>query len=233
MSREKILVVDDERDIVKVVAAYLEKEGYSTLSAFNGESALRLFQEHCPDLVVLDILMPRIDGLEFCRRVRRESRTPIIILSALAQEDDRLTGLEVGADDYVIKPFSPRELVARVRAVLRRMEMAAARRERMVEGPLEIDIEGHRVRVEGIEVSLTPMERSILTAMASRPGRVFSREELIGLAAGDAYEGYDRNIDSHVKNIRKKLREAAPGWSFIETVYGAGYRFEARRKEED
>ena len=231
MSREKILVVDDERDIVKVVAAYLEKEGYSTLSSYDGESALRLFREHRPDLVVLDILMPRIDGLEFCRRVRSESRTPIIILSALAQEDDRLAGLELGADDYVVKPFSPRELVARIRAVLRRLEMASEQKRRIVAGPMVIDSEAHKLTLDGAEVPLTPMERNILTAMAERPGRVFSREELIGLAAGDYYEGYDRNVDSHVKNIRKKLKKAAPDWSFIETVYGAGYRFEAKRTQ--
>ncbi len=227
MAAEKILVVDDERDLVKVVAAYLEKEGYTTLAAYDGESALCLFRERRPDLVVLDVLMPGMDGLEFCRRVREESVAPIIILSALAQEDDRLAGLEVGADDYMVKPFSPRELVARIRAVLRRLELAAERRKRITAGPLEIDIEGHRVTVEGAEVPLTPMERGILTVMAERPGRVFSREELIRALAGDDYEGYDRNIDSHVKNIRKKLAAAVADWGFIETVYGAGYRFKA------
>jgi two-component system OmpR family response regulator len=228
MREEKILIVDDERDIVDFVRAYLEKEGYPTLEAYDGESALELWREHRPDLIVLDVLMPNLDGLEFCRRVRKESAVPIIILSAMTGEDDRLTGLDFGADDYVVKPFSPRELVARIRAVLRRHRMAAEERGRITAGPMSIDSEGYRVCVGDNEISFTPMELSILTVLASHPGRVFSREELIVMAMSDDYDGYDRNVDTHVKNIRRKVREAARDWSFIETVYGAGYRFEAK-----
>ncbi len=231
MREEKILIVDDERDIVDFVRAYLEKEGYPTLEAYDGEAALELWREHRPDLIVLDILMPGLDGLEFCRLVRKDSAVPIIILSALSEEDDRLAGLEFGADDYVVKPFSPRELVARVRAVLRRHQISAEERAIITAGPLVIDSASHRVSVGGSEVALTPMELGILTVLAAQPGRVYSREELISLALGDDYDGYDRNVDTHVKNIRRKLKEAAEEWSFIETVYGAGYRFEAKEVE--
>jgi two-component system alkaline phosphatase synthesis response regulator PhoP len=228
MREEKILIVDDEKDIVDFVRAYLDREGYPTFEAYDGESALGLWKEHRPDLIVLDILMPKLDGLAFCREVRRDSRVPIIILSAMSEEDDRLAGLGFGADDYVVKPFSPRELVARIRAVLRRHRIAAEEQALITAGPMAIDSGSHRVSVGESEVSLTPMELSILTVMASQPGRVFSREELIAQALGDDYNGFDRNVDTHVKNIRRKAREAAKDWSFIETVYGAGYRFEAK-----
>lgn len=230
MREEKIMIVDDERDIVDFVKAYLDKEGYPTIEAYDGEAALRLWREHKPDLIVLDILMPHLDGLEFCREVRKESGVPIIILSAMSEEDDRLVGLDLGADDYMVKPFSPRELVARIRAVLRRHKASREEEKLIIEGPMVVDTESYRVEVEGEEIPLTPMELKLLAALAARPCQVLSREELILLAQGEQYDGYDRNIDTHVKNIRRKMEKKARGWSFIETVYGVGYRFQAKRK---
>jgi len=229
MREEKIMIVDDERDIVDFVKAYLEKEGYPTIQAYDGEAALRLWREHKPDLIVLDILMPLLDGLEFCREVRKESRIPIIILSARSDEEDRLSGLDLGADDYMVKPFSPRELVARIRAMLRRQEAGQEEESLIIEGPLAMDMRSHQVRIKEVELTLTPMELSILAVLASHPERVLSREELIRLAQGEEYDGYDRNIDSHIKNIRRKVKEKARDWSFIETVYGVGYRFQAKK----
>jgi DNA-binding response OmpR family regulator len=227
---EKILIVDDEKDIVDIVKAYLVKEGYPTVEAYDGETALELWRETKPDLIVLDILMPHLDGLSFCREVRKDSDVPIIILSAKSEEDDRITGLEIGADDYVVKPFSPRELVARIRSVLRRHKERAERRGIVVTGPMVIDVNRHRVKVNDEEVALTPMELDILTSLATRPGQVLSRERIIELTQGDEYNGYDRNIDTHIKNIRNKVAKKARDWSFIETVYGIGYRFQAKKK---
>ncbi len=231
MREEKIMIVDDEKDIVDFVKAYLEKEGYPTIEAYDGESAVDLWREHRPDLIVLDILMPNLDGLTFCSLVREESRVPIIILSAKSEEADKLIGLELGADDYMIKPFSPRELLARIRAVLRRHVASSQEMDLVVEGPVAIDMASHRVEVEGEEVLLTPMELKILAAFAVRPGQVLSREELIELSQGECYDGYDRNIDTHIKNIRKKMENISKDWSFIETVYGVGYRFQAKKKK--
>ncbi|RJP35136.1 MAG: DNA-binding response regulator [Actinobacteria bacterium] len=230
MREEKILIVDDEKDIVDIVKAYLVKEGYPTVEAYDGETALELWRETKPDLIVLDILMPHLDGLSFCREVRKDSDVPIIILSAKSEEDDRITGLEIGADDYVVKPFSPRELVARIRSVLRRHKERAERRGIVVTGPMVIDVNRHRVKVNDEEVALTPMELDILTSLATRPGQVLSRERIIELTQGDEYNGYDRNIDTHIKNIRNKVAKKARDWSFIETVYGIGYRFQAKKK---
>jgi len=229
--REKILIVDDEKKMVKMLSAALENEGYVTVEAFDGETALELLREERPDLVVLDIMMPRLDGFEFCRRVRGKSAAPIIILSAKLEEADKLLGLELGADDYMTKPFSPRELVARIRAVLRRYREQGELAGPIVRGPLVIDSDMHRVEIEGKAISLTPTEFNILLTMASNPARVFSRRELIESAQGDYFEGYERTVDSHIGSIRKKLAETAGNWSFIETVYGVGYRFEAEEKD--
>ena len=229
--KEKILIVDDEQRIVELVKAYLEKEGYLTIEASDGEAALELWRKEKPDLVVLDILMPQVDGLEFCREVRKESSTPIIILSARTQEEDRLEGLDLGADDYVTKPFSPRELVARVRAVLRRRNQKEGGEEPpIIEGPLVIDGKKHLVEVNGEGVPLTATEFDMLETLASYPGRVYSRGQLIASEQGASYNSYDRTVDAHIKNIRRKLGEKAVDWSFIETVYGVGYRFQAKKK---
>ena len=227
----KILVVDDEKKLVRLISAYLEKEGYEVLAAFDGEAALEMFRSESPDLVVLDIMLPGLDGLEFCRRVRTESSAPIIMLSARTEEIDRVVGLEVGADDYVTKPFSPRELVARVRAVLRRSRASAPGAEKaMVRGPLVIDRARHAVEAGEDAVTLTATEFSMLAVMAERPGQVFSRSQLLSLSQGDYFEGYERTVDTHVKNLRKKLKERAGDWDFIETVHGVGYRFNATQK---
>ena len=232
MAEEKILIVDDEKKIVKLVRAYLEKEGYATIGAYDGKAALELWRRERPDLVVLDILMPEVDGLEFCREVRKSSTTPIIMLSAKSGETDKLVGLELGADDYVTKPFSPRELVARIRAVLRRHDLASGGEEiPIAEGPLVIHRDRHLVSVNGEEVQLTPTEFSMLASLASSPGRVFSRGQLIRSVQGDFFEGYERTVDTHIKNIRKKIGRNATDWSFIETVYGVGYRFQAKKED--
>ncbi|MBU1671254.1 MAG: response regulator transcription factor [Actinobacteria bacterium] len=228
MDGVKILVVDDEKKLVKLVAAYLERDGFEVVPAYDGMSALDLFEKESPDLVVLDIMLPGLDGLEFCRRVRAHSRTPIIILSARGEEVDRLVGLEMGADDYVTKPFSPRELVARVKAVLRRTQLDEG--EALVRGPLVIDLARHMVTAGAEEVTLTATEFALLHGMAQRPGQVFSRSQMLSMSQGDYYEGYERTIDTHVKNIRKKLKGRLDDWEFIDTVHGVGYRFVARQK---
>ncbi len=227
---EKILIVDDEKKMVGMLVTALEQEGYVTVPAYDGVEALERWRAERPDLVVLDILMPRMDGFEFCRKVRETSDTPIIILSARSEEFDKLDGLGLGADDYMTKPFSLRELVARIRALLRRRASACASvRPRVAAGPLVIDTERHSAEIDGRAVSLTSTEFDLLLALASDPERVFSRSRLIEALQGDSFEGYERTIDAHVGNIRKKLAEQAGDWSIIETVYGVGYRFKARK----
>ncbi len=228
MNRRTILVVDDEKKLVALVRAYLEKEGYVVVDARDGETAYELFKKHSPDLIVLDIMMPGIDGLEVCKRVRESSNIPIIMLSARVEEVDKIVGLEMGADDYVTKPFSPRELVARVRAALRRSEVTGGERNVTGAGPLSIDLSRRVVEVNGAEVKLTPFEFSILAVMAEKTGWTFTREQLLSRAHGEYYESYEKTVNTHVKNIRKKLKEKADGWEFIETVHGIGYRFNAR-----
>lgn len=226
----KILIVDDEKKMVSLIGAYLEREGFESIAAYDGENGLELFGRESPDLVVLDILMPGLDGYQFCAEVRKDSNVPIIIVSAKSEETDKIVGLELGADDYVTKPFSPRELVARVRAVLRRHQMSSDDRGGpIVEGPLIIDPEKRAVGVAGETVRLTPTEFDLLVVLASRPGRVYERRQLIELVQGDYFEGYERTVDTHVKNMRKKLGEKAKDWNFIETVYGVGYRFSSKR----
>jgi len=229
--REKILIVDDEKKMVKILKTALDDEGYVTVEAYDGEAALERWRQERPDLVVLDVLMPRMDGFEFCRRVRETSDTPIIILSAKTDELDKLEGLGLGADDYMTKPFSPRELVARIRALLRRFETRRDTAEqRIAIGPLVIDIEKHLVEIDGLEVSITPTEFGLLLVLAAHPERVFSRRELIESAQGEFFDGYERTIDAHIGNMRKKLASNTGDWSFIETVYGVGYRFKAEKK---
>lgn len=227
---EKVLIVDDEKKMVRLIRTCLQKEGYETVEAYDGEAALSLFCEEKPDFVVLDVMMPRLDGLEFCRQVREKSRTPIIILSARSEESDKLVGLELGADDYVTKPFSMRELVARIRSVLRRLgSVAEPEHLAVVRGPVVISELEHRVGVDGFAVPLTPTEFAMLLTLAANPDRVFTRSELMESAHGEFFEGYERTVDAHVGNIRKKVVEAARDWSVIETVYGVGYRFEAKK----
>ena len=221
----KILVVDDEREIVKLVRAYLEQAGFRVVTAADGQEGLTVFRHEKPDLVVLDLNLPRIDGLDVCRTIRRESDTPVIMLTARVEEQDRLIGLELGADDYVVKPFSPREVVARVRAVLRRAQPAPATPGVIAAADVTLDLTRHAVSVGGQPVELTPTEFSLLRAMVAEPGRAFSRMELLDAAQGEAYEGYERTIDTHVKNLRGKIEPDPKNPRYVVTVYGVGYKF--------
>lgn len=223
---QKILVVDDELDIVKVVRAYLERGGFRVITASDGQQALAAFRHEKPDLIVLDLNLPRMDGLDVCRAIRRESDTPIIMLTARVEEADKLIGLEIGADDYIVKPFSPREVVARVRTVLRRSSGAAADQPASISiGDLVIDPVKHEVQLAGRSIDLTPMEFTLLQTLAARPGRAFSRMDLLEAAQGESYEGYERSIDVHIKNLRQKLGDEPRNPKYILTVYGIGYKF--------
>ena len=226
MIKRKILVVDDDRKIVDLVRLYLERDGYRVLVAYDGLEALQLARQKRPDLIVLDLLLPEVDGLDVCRILQAESQVPIIMLTARTIEEDKLVGLELGADDYVTKPFSPRELVARVRAVLRRVGQDAP------QGPAEmrfadlvIDRHRHQVRVRGEAVSLTPTEFKLLEVLAGEPGRAFSRLELLDRVFGYDFEGFERTVDVHVKNLRKKIEQDPRQPTYIETIYGVGYKF--------
>lgn len=226
---KKILVVDDETKITEVVKSYLLKEGYPVCEAHDGRQALEAFRRENPSLVILDLMLPDIDGEEVCRTIRKNSRVPIIMLTARVEEEDILHGLDIGADDYVVKPFSPRQLVARVSAVLRRTEQAALELAGPLSfngGDLEIDRTGMEVRKAGGTVNLTPNEFKLLTALALHPKKVFTRDELISVALGPDFEGYDRVIDTHMKNLRQKIETDAKNPVYIVTVHGVGYRFQ-------
>lgn len=220
-----ILVVDDEPQITRLAQDYLARDGFRVLTAGDGATALAHARREQPDLVVLDLNLPGMDGLEVCRILRRTSDVPIVMLTARAEEADRLIGLELGADDYIVKPFSPRELVARVRAVLRRARGEIRQPQLLHAGPLEIDLEGHTVKRSGEVVALTRSEFSLLTALAQNPGVVFSREQLLDKVHGIAYDGFDRSVDSHIKNLRRKLETNPLAPQYILTVYGIGYKF--------
>jgi DNA-binding response OmpR family regulator len=221
-----ILVVDDEPKVARLTRDYLEKNGFRVITAADGQSALIIARREKPDLVILDLMLPIIDGHEVCRILRRESDIPIIMLTALSEEIDQVTGLEIGADDYITKPFSVRTLVARVRALLRRTRGDIKTPSIIRIGELEIDSEKHSVAFNGIPLKLTPNEFKLLQLFASRPGQTLTREQLLDDLHGAA-SSMDRSVDSHIKNLRKKL-ETASGESMIETVYGIGYRFNER-----
>src|SRR5512135_961878 len=223
--QELILVVDDEPKVVQIARDYLEKNGFRVLSAGDGKTALAMARRERPDLIILDLLLPGMDGREVCRALRRESDTPIIMLTALAEESDQVAGLELGADDYIAKPFSPRALVARVRANLRRAKGEVKAPAIIRTGGLEIDGEGYKVTLDGRPLHLTPNEFKLLYALARHPGQTLTREQLMDDLYGAAAAGVDRSIDSHVKNLRHKLETDPTGARFIETVYGIGYRF--------
>lgn len=221
---QKILVVDDEKKIVDIVKAYLEKDGYTTVAAHDGKTALELVRTEAPDLVVLDLMLPEVSGWDICRTLRAESSVPIIMLTARDDDTDKIVGLELGADDYVTKPFNPRELVSRVRAVLRRSERTVAEKKKFQVGELTVDIEKHEARLGGRRLELTRTEFELLRVLAEAPGRVYSRMQLLDRTQGEAYEGYERTLDSHIKNLRKKL-EIDPGQpGYIVTVRGVGYK---------
>jgi len=218
-----ILVVDDESKVVRLTRDYLEKNGFRVITASDGQSALTIARREKPDLVILDLMLPQIDGRDVCRLLRRESNVPIIMLTALSEEIDQITGLEIGADDYITKPFSVRALVARVRALLRRARGEVKAPSVIRIGGLEIDLDKHIVAINNDAIKLTPNEFKLLYLLASRPGQTLTREQLLDDLHGAA-SSLDRSVDSHIKNLRKKL-EVASGESMIETVYGIGYRF--------
>jgi two-component system alkaline phosphatase synthesis response regulator PhoP len=220
-----ILVVDDEPKIVKQARDYLENSGFRVLSAGDGQTALAVARHDRPDLIVLDLNLPEMDGLDVCRALRRESDVPIIMLTARVAEADRLVGLELGADDYITKPFSPRELVARVRAVLRRVRGGVHQPGLIRAGGLEIDIQGRRVTRDGESLHLTRTEFDLLLTLAQHPGQAFTREQLLDRLHGIAYDGYDRSIDAHVKNLRQKIETDPSEPRYVLTVYAVGYRF--------
>lgn len=224
----KILVVDDEERIIEVVKAYLEKEGYEVITAVNGEEAVRLFKEDTVHLVVLDLMLPKLSGEQVCTRLREISHVPIIMLTAKVEEEDKLEGLAIGADDYLTKPFSARELVGRVKALLRRAyreESPLAELLVFNDGDLEIDIRKMKVLKRGTEVILTPYEFKVLVALLTNPGQVFTREQLVERAFGYDYEGFDRTVDTYIKNIRQRIEDNPKNPEYITTVYGVGYKF--------
>jgi two-component system alkaline phosphatase synthesis response regulator PhoP len=227
-----ILIVDDEPKIIELCRDYLVAAGFEVASAATGPQALAQARRLRPDLVVLDLMLPEMDGLDVCRELRRESAVPVIMLTARVEETDRLIGLELGADDYLTKPFSPRELVARVRTVLRRVAGAQpAAADILRAGPLVLDRSRYVAALPDREISLTPTEFEILFTLASQPGRIFSRAQLLNAARGVAFESYERAIDSHIRNLRRKLEPAGASESeprFIITVHGVGYKFSER-----
>lgn len=226
---QHILVVDDEPKIAELCRDYLVAAGFTVSLALDGTSGLRMQHDAPADLVVLDLMLPGMDGLDVCRSLRRESNVPIIMLTARVEEADKLVGLELGADDYMTKPFSPRELVARVRAVLRRVEASGSNPndDTIVAGELTLDRGTYQASVPGGRVALTPTEFEILATLASQPGRIFSRQQLLRAARGVAFESYERAIDSHIRNLRRKLEAVAGPHRFIVTVHGVGYKLVA------
>lgn len=222
---ELILVVDDEPKIVRLAQDYLERGGFRVQAVGDGKSALAAARQTRPDLIVLDLNLPEMDGLDVCRTLRRESDVPIIMLTARVEETDRLIGLELGADDYIVKPFSPRELVARVRVVLRRVQSGVVQPAGVIRaGELEIELNGHRVTLAGAAVRLTPIEFSLLAILAQHPGQTFTRAQLLD-RLGMAADNFDRSVDAHIKNLRRKLEADTSDPRYILTVFGIGYQF--------
>lgn len=229
MAANTILVVDDEKKIVDLVKMYLEREGYRVLAAYDGKTALELARREKPALIVLDWMLPALSGVDVCRTLRQESAVPIVMLTARAEETDKLVGLELGADDYMTKPFSPRELVARIRAVLRRSEgTLTGAPESVTVGDVTADLARHEIRLSGRVVDVTPTEFALLSTLIQTPGRVYTRLQLLDKALGDSYEGYERTIDAHIKNLRQKLEPDPAHPRYILTVYGIGYKFADR-----
>lgn len=225
---EKILVVDDEINLLNVIKDYLLRESYEVFTASQGNKAIELFREIEPDFIILDLMLPDISGEEICRLIRKESDVPILMLTAKSSEDDKVTGLYIGADDYLTKPFSPRELVGRVRAILRRTKGNSELTDALEFNykDLFIDIPKHIVKKAGLEVSLTPNEFKVLLTLAQNPHKVFTRSHLVSLAFGYDFEGYDRTVDTHIKNLRQKIEDNVKESKYIVTVYGVGYKFE-------
>ena len=222
---ETILIVEDEPKVARLARDYLEKNNYRVLIAGDGQSGLAMARREKPDLLILDLMLPGMDGLDVCRALRRESDVPIIMLTARAEETDRLIGLEIGADDYISKPFSPRELVARTRALLRRAKGRVYQSGIIRAGDVEMNTESHTLNLAGKAIHLTRIEFNILEILAQHPGQIFSRAQLLENLHGVAYVGYDRSIDAHVKNLRRKIEEDPANPKYILTVYAVGYKF--------
>lgn len=230
-SMKKVLVVEDEPQIAEAISAYLDKNGYIPLLALDGELALEMFNKLSPDMVVLDLMLPKISGEEVCKIIRKTSRIPIIMLTAKITEDDKINGLNIGADDYLTKPFSPRELMARINSLFRRCGEGISPLYNVMtwnDNDLEIDFGLYTVKKAGNLVNLTPNEFKLLTSLIKYPNKTFTREELISVAFGDNYDGYDRTIDSHIKNLRSKIEDQNTEPQYILTVRGIGYKFGGR-----
>ena len=223
MSGKRVLVVDDDVKTVELVKLYLNRDGYRVLTAYDGNEALRMAREKHPDLIVLDLMLPGMNGLDVCRTLRQESDVPIIMLTAMTTDDDRLTGLNLGADDYVTKPFSPRELAARVRAVLRRLPGERGP-DKIDYGKLSVNFLKHEAYLDGRSLNLTPIEFKILGTLVKEPGRVFSRAQIIEKALGHDFDSFDRTIDVHILKLRRKLEPDPRHPTYIKTIYGAGYK---------
>lgn len=221
---QTILIVDDEKRLVSLVQSYLAQEGYRAVAAYNGKEALAVAEKENPDLIILDIMMPEMNGYEFMRAHRAKKDTPIIMLTAKVEDDDKIIGLELGADDYVAKPFKPRELMARVRNVLRRVGKNETKGKTLKVLDITLDRDSREVFAGSRSVDLTPSEFDLLAALMGAPGRVFSRLDLLDVIQGVRYEGYERTIDTHIKNLRSKIEEDPRKPEYIETVYGVGYR---------
>ncbi len=228
---DKVLVVDDDREIARTVRAYLEQGGFDVATAHDGRTALTAYRNERPDFIILDLMLPGMDGLDVAREIRRESNVPIIMLTARVEEVDRLIGLELGADDYVTKPFSPRELVARVRTVLRRARGSAPKNDVLRAGSLVLDRNAHAVTLDGEAVDLTPSEFTLLEMLMENAGRVLTRLQLIEKARGYTYEGYERTVDAHIKNLRQKIEADPARPQRVVTVYGVGYKFNGSGNE--
>jgi len=227
----RILIADDDTNVHQSLSAYFRREGYQAISVYDGEEAVRAVKQHRPDLALLDIMMPKMDGLDVCREIRKSSNLPIIMLSAKTEEFDKLLGLELGADDYITKPFSPREVIARIKAVLRRLSESkdSTKVSHLVISNLDIDMNAYIIRLNGQNIPCTPKEIEILWTLASNPGMVFSREHLLQSIWGYDFLGDTRAVDSHIKRIRAKLCTAENPWD-IKTVWGVGYRFEVTKQ---
>jgi two-component system, OmpR family, alkaline phosphatase synthesis response regulator PhoP len=222
---QRILIVDDERKLVQGLVGYFRDAGFETLTAYDGRVALDIARREHPDLIVLDLMLPELDGLEVCRQLRRTSSVPIIMLTARVEETDRLIGLELGADDYIAKPFSPREVVARARAVLRRARGTLEPAAELRGGDVVLSLDRRTVQVSGLLVDLTPTEFELLAALMRNAGRPLSRSQLLDVTQGDTYVGYERTIDAHIKNLRRKLEADPANPAYILTVFGFGYKF--------
>jgi DNA-binding response OmpR family regulator len=226
MAQDSVVIVDDDAKLTKLLQTYFEKDGFTAWTVHEGYDAMNLIKDKKPDIVILDLMLPGIDGIEICRRLRRDSEIPILMLTARDEETDRLIGLEMGADDYVTKPFSPREVVARAKAILRRSKKSIfAKPEPIRVGNLSIDFHRHELKKNGEIIDVTPMEFKIMELLANHAGRVYTRLNMVEQTQEYAFDGYERTIDAHIKNLRRKIEDNPKEPRYILTVYGVGYKF--------